>query len=183
MFCFCAQRAFPHNGLLHVTKGAHQQKVKALITWIKGSWHGNFLKIHPSFNRHVREEKRFQSLQRREQFYVAYKNHYSLHSWQHCKIIWLKGGNGASFNNNSSQFISTKLPFSNATQKISLVALPRGNFSSCASYSCILTSSRVHKGLWLLLLASSWLWLPVKLVLQCCIKFVFQKMNIKAFIP
>lgn len=37
VFCFCAQRAFPHNGHPHVTEGAHQQKVKALITWIKAA--------------------------------------------------------------------------------------------------------------------------------------------------
>lgn len=127
VFCFCAKRAFPHNGLPHVTEGAHQQKVKALITWIKAAGMALF-KNSPSFRLRVREAKRFQSVLGREQFCVVYKNHYSLHSWQNCKMIWLKGGNGASFNNNSSQFISTKLRFSNATKKISLVAVLRGNF-------------------------------------------------------
>lgn len=141
-------------------------------------------KKSPSFNLRVREAKRFQSLLGREQFYVAYKNHYSLHSGQDCKMIWLKGDNGASFNNNSSQFISPKLAFSKATKKISLVALLRDNFQllHIIFMHFFLTSSLVHKSSWLLCLASSCLWLLVKLVLWCCIKFVFQK-NIKAVFP
>ena len=123
VFCFCAKRAFPHNGLPRVTEGAHQQKVKALITWIKAAGMALF-KNSPSFRLRVREAKRFQSVLGREQFCVVYKIHYSLHSWQNCKMIWLKGGNGASFNNNSSQFISTKLRFSYAT---------KGNFPCCTA--------------------------------------------------
>lgn len=137
-------------------------KVKALITWIKAAGMALF-KNPPSFQSYVWKKRRFQSLLGREQFYVVYKNHYSLHRWQNCKMIWLKGGDGASFNNNSSQFISTKLPFSSATKKISLVALLRGNFQLLP---IIFMHSDFLSCSWLLLLASSCLWLLVKLVLH-----------------
>lgn len=124
-------------------------------------------------------EKRFQSVLGREQFYVAYKTHYSLHRWRNCKMIWLKGGNGASFNNNSSQFISPKL--GTQQRKLPLLHSQGAIFSCCRSHLCILTSSLVHKSLLLLFTASFSLLQLVKLVLQCCSRFFIR--NMKAFIP
>lgn len=83
-FVFVRREPLPHNGLPRVTEGAHQQKVKALITWIKAAGMALF-KNSPSFNLRVREE--ISSILWREPFDVAYKNHYSLHLPQNCQLI------------------------------------------------------------------------------------------------
>lgn len=82
---------------LTVAKGAHQQKVKALITWIKAAGTAPPPLPHPApllfFLPCARKTQKrvvfffFTASLRREQFDAAYKNHYSLRGGRDCKMI------------------------------------------------------------------------------------------------
>lgn len=173
LFCFCAARAFAQNGLPHVTEGAHQRKVKALITWIKAAGKALF-KNSPSFNLHVREETRFQSLLGREQFHVAYKTIIlyivdRIARWYDWKQVMVPLSTIT-----VPSLFCLNYPLATQHRKFPLLHCWGVIFSCCTSRLCILTSSLVRESLWLLLLASSCLWLLVKLVLLCRIKFEYE---------